>query len=133
MRGSQSCGHCVPLVACRPRLPLSCFVETVLRFLLRTKYKHTDAHANTQIHARVLSPFRPVFVCLVLNRTHASGIRPSTSSTPWSPSVSLSSVSFPSSVFHLLSLLPRFQLCYTAKEYKEQQAGYKYSLPTQDC
>lgn len=87
----------VPLVACRPRLPLSCFVETVLRFLLRTKYKHTDAHANTQIHARVLSPFRPVFVCLVLNRTHASGIRPSTSSPPLHPGAHLSL--FPRSLF----------------------------------
>lgn len=57
----------------------------------------THRRTNTQIHARVLSPFLPVFVCLVLNRTHASGIRPSTSSPLLYPGAHLSL--FPRSLF----------------------------------
>lgn len=96
-------------------------------------HRRTHKHTNTRTCLVSLS----ACFCLSCAQPHTCiGYPPLhilSTSIPWSPSVSLSSVSFSSSVFHLLSLLPRFQLCYTAKEYKEQQAGYKYSLPTQDC
>lgn len=102
---------------------------TELRFLPHTEYKHSATHKHT--NARSCSVFFVVpasqpHTCIRFPLLHTHTLA---TSKHQSPSVSLSSFFFSSQVFLHRFILPRLQLCYTAKKYTVSSSGPAINIP----